>query len=242
MNRTGIVQWLQSRPGDESAFLVLVLLLCGDLAFIVLHTVNGATPLLEMPLLSLERDRGYPEMFQYAKYLWIISVLILVGFRHDSLRYLPWASVFAYFLLDDALQVHERVGQSITADLAVVPMLGLRLRDYGELAVSALAGIVLSVPLVAAYGKGSEQFRRVSRELALLILVLIFFGVVVDMLHVALGRGWALSFVLGIVEDGGEMLSVSVICWYVVMRMSPHHDDGPGVFNRVRTVRARRPT
>ena len=39
-----------------------------------------------------------------------------------------------------------------------------------------------------------------------------FFGVVVDMLHAAMPWG---RCVWGLVEDGGEMLMMSIIVWYV---------------------------
>lgn len=204
---------------DRSASLFLVLLLCGDLAFVVLHFINALIPTLKMSMLSLEMDRGYPEMYQYLKYLWIIIILIFASLKNASLSYFSWASVFTYLLLDDSLRIHERAGSYIAANLSLVPILGLRLQDYGELAVSAAAGIILFLPLVWAYRSGSRMYKKIFQDFALLMFILIFFGVVVDMAHVAIQLGFKVNFVLGTIEDGGEMLSVSFILWYAFLIM-----------------------
>jgi len=163
-------------------------------------------------------------MFQYLKFFWVIIILIFASLKSASWLYTAWVPAFAYFLLDDSLQVHERVGEYIAASLGIAPTLGLRPRDYGELAVSAAAGIVLALPLVWAYSKGSRMFRRTSQDFALLVLIMVFFGVVVDMINVALGFNWTLRFVLGVIEEGGEMLAVSFIVWYAFLMMTRDHE------------------
>ncbi|MBM9605751.1 hypothetical protein [Desulfopila inferna] len=204
---------------ERSASFFLILLLSGDLAFVMLHFINSLTPIYENPLLNLEKDRGYSEVYQYLKFLWIIIILVFISFRNASLRYVLWALVFVYFLLDDALQLHERVGGYIAANLSLVPAFGLRLQDYGELAVSAAAVIIIFLPLAWAFRNGSRVFRKLSQDLALLIMILVFFGIVVDMAQIAINAGWKVSFILGVIEDGGEMLSVSLIVWYAFLVM-----------------------
>ena len=51
----------------------------------------------------------------------------------------------------------------------------------------------------------------------LLILALVFFGVGVDMAHIAIKLGRKVNFIFGVVEDGGEMLVASLILWYVFL-------------------------
>jgi len=227
---------------ERSASLFLALLLCGDLAFVVLHLINGLKPLIEMPLLRLGRDGGYPELYQYLKFLWIIIILILVSLKNASFLYVAWAAVFAYFLVDGSIQIHERVGTYVAANLSRVPTLGLRLQDFGELAVSAAAGIILFVPLVWAYRNGSRMFRKVSQDFALLISLLIFFGVVVDMAHSTVRPGRTVGFVVGVIEEGGEMLSVSFILWYAFLMMVRDRDSGCYLCDCARIVLTRRST
>ena len=202
---------------QRSASLFLTLLICGDLVFVVLHFMNVLIHSLKNNLLSLEVDKGYPEMYQYLKFLWIIIVIIFIALKDASLHYVSWVLIFAYFLLDDSLQVHENVGYYISENLSFAPILGLRLQDFGELAVSCAAGIILLLPLIFAYVKGSNRFRKISQDLTFLIFVLLFFGVVVDMAHIAIQLGDRVHFAIGAIEDGGEMLSVSLILWYIFL-------------------------
>lgn len=223
-----------------SALRFLVLLICGDLAFIALHFINALTPLLNNSRLNLSVDRGYPEIYQYTKYLWIISILIFMSSKERSPHYVPWIFVFGYFLLDDSLQIHERIGAHIAASLNFAPLLGLRLQDYGELAISAAMGMVLLFPLLWAYKNGSRMFRKISHDLALLIAVLVFFGVAVDMVDSAIEFGWPVKFALGVIEDGGEMLAVSLIVWYAFQLAL--HDGVPAfsICDRALSVLTRR--
>jgi hypothetical protein len=204
---------------QRSALLLLVLLLSADTAFIVLHCLNIVVPGLKIPLLSLETDQSYGEFYQYIKWLWIIIILVFVSSKKNSKQYLAWVVVFAYFLLDDALQVHERVGEIIARKLDFMPRLGLQQQDLGELAVSLMVGTLLIIPLSWLYTTGTRVFRKVSQDILLLILVLIFFGVAVDMLHSAMDFGTAIGLLIGLIEDGGEMITVSFILWYVYLML-----------------------
>jgi hypothetical protein len=115
------------------------------------------------------------------------------------------------------MKIHELAGQSIKAHFNFTPHFGLRLQDFGELAITATAGILLFLPLVWAYRKGTQIFRKISLDIGLLVLVLVFFGVVIDMMHQAVHLGYSVYFIIGFVEDGGEMLAVSLILWYIFL-------------------------
>jgi len=204
---------------QRSALMFLLLLLSVDMAFVVLHCLNIVVPGLKIPLLSLETDQSYAEVYQYIKWLWIIIILVFVSSKQAAKHYLAWTVVFAYFLLDDALQVHERAGAFIAGKFMFMPPLGLQQQDLGELLVSAMAGTLLIIPLSWAYKTGPRIFRKVSHDMMLLILVLIFFGVAVDTVHSAINLGTPIGLLIGLIEDGGEMISVSLILWYVFLML-----------------------
>ena len=65
-----------------------------------------------------------------------------------------------------------------------------------------------------AYARGSELYRRITLDLGLLFGLLVFFGVGVDFLHSALTVGKRSDFAVGLIEDGGEMLAMSLLVWY----------------------------
>ena len=132
---------------ERSATIFLVLLLCADLAFFGMHFVAAIKWVLESDLFNIERDRGYPEMYQYIKFFWIIVLLFNLSLKNRSLHYIPWVLLFTYFLLDDSKQIHEQAGYLISEHFNFTPPFGLRLQDYGELAISATAGIFLLPPI-----------------------------------------------------------------------------------------------
>jgi hypothetical protein len=68
------------------------------------------------------------------------------------------------------------------------------------------------------YLRSTHDARNASKDLALLFCVMVFFGVIIDMLHVVALRlvGHYAGIAFGVVEDWGEMLAMSVVCWYVL--------------------------
>ncbi len=204
---------------EQSASLFLILLLCADFAFIGFHTIEVLVPNLNNPLLSLEKDSGYPELYQYIKWFWIIILFIFISTKRRTVNYYVWGIFFTYLLLDDALEIHENVGSLIARNLNFTPPFGLRLQDIGELAVAGTVGVVLCFFVLLAYLYGSKSFKKMSYDILLLILALAFFGVIIDTVHVisylSNRIGWKVSAILAVIEDGGEMFVASFILWYV---------------------------
>lgn len=193
--------------------VLLVLLLCADVAFLLLHVSNRLVPLQNI-LFSLSTEGGYAEVFQYIKEYWIAIVLFAMCWRTREGIYGTWALLFTYLLCDDALAIHERIGQVIEGHWNFVPALGLRARDFGELTVSVVVGSAFLVLITYFYLRCSNNARKVSKDLVLLMGLLIFFGVFVDMVHTAV-RDLPVKG-LSIIEDGGEMIAMSMIASYGV--------------------------
>ncbi len=194
--------------------MFLALLLVGDLVYIAIHLVWTETTLLHSPLAALDVDRGYAEFFQYLKLLWTGLLLTCLCLRTRRWGYLAWALLFLYLLVDDSFSLHENFGRTLADRLALQDAFGLRAIDFGELLVSATAGAVLAVAIGWAYLRGAGEFRRSSRDLLVLLLALVFFGVMVDMVHIALDPVSWIDNALVILEDGGELVVTSFIAWY----------------------------
>lgn len=209
---------LLSNFNVQSATIFLVILLCADFIFFILHSVNSIIPSVYDPLYSLEVDKGYPEMFQYIKWFWIAILMVYLSRKNHSVVYLAWGIVFAYFLLDDALIIHEKVGFYFADNFEFTPPLGLRLNDVGELAASIIAGIFLGSIILMAYLKGNKVFRKMSHDLILLILCLVFFGIIVDLSIYLFNLKGKMMEVMGFIEDAGEMLITSLILWYIFFK------------------------
>lgn len=200
----------------SSVTVVLLCLLAVDLTFILLHFLQ-LTDLISDPLFSLERDRAYPERFQYLKILSIVLLMLLVQKRTGMTGFSAWAFLFSYLLIDDAFQVHELCGAYVATNLGLSPAIGLRAQDFGELIVSMSAAVFFLGLITTPYFRGAGAFRQVSNHLLLFLLALAFFGVLIDLLHVAINLGWKVTFLLGVVEDGGEMVTMTVTAWYALM-------------------------
>lgn len=191
---------------------LLALLLLTDAGLIIAHLIHTFTPFLDPAGYSIEQERGYAEIFQYIKFFWTILLLGMLAFTKREWNFGVWMLFFVYLLGDDASQFHERGGEVITAAMQYQPMWGLRAQDFGELSMSLIVLGVFSIIGIKAYLGANANTRLAVKGYAALLATLAFFGVVVDMLHVIAG-GDAFPL-LGVLEDGGEMLTLSLITWY----------------------------
>jgi hypothetical protein len=202
--------------------ILLVLLLAGDGIFILLAGLSRAY--LKIDLLSLGYDRSYSEFYQYMKFVWIAILLSMIGRGREKLYLLGWVLLFVYFLLDDALQIHETGGTVVAEWLRIDAALNLRAKDFGEIIVSLAAGLLIFVPIAWAWIVGPSWFRALSIDLAVLVGLLVVFGVGVDAVHmmvrplIPIDYFKYVDFLVGVLEDGGEMVAVSLLTWYAYAR------------------------
>lgn len=220
---------------NPAATLLLILLFSGDLVHILLHGLYSLSPVLDNRMMNLTLDLSYAEWYQYIKYFFLTLLFIKLALKKEPFRYLIWAGIFAYLLLDDSMEIHGKVGGYIALNLieGVSPPFGLRLEDLGSLAISAIIGIFMISALGIAYLRGSTRFRIITIDLILLLVLMAFFGVFFDLVHVALKGGHALELTLGIIEDGGEMITASLMLWYAFL-INICKDEEPSIWKVLR--------
>lgn len=205
---------------DKDSTKFLLLLISADILFLILHFMHrvplfrGFFPYFGNTAFSIFMDLGLAESYQYVKELWIIILLILVTIQTSKFVYLTWGPLFLYFFLDDMLKIHEDLGGFIARNFDYPTLLNMRAKDMGEFAVSVFFGLLFLILICAAYYLGDNQVKRDFLRLMILVAALFFFGVVVDMFDIAV-HGVILKQFLGILEDFGEMLVISLLCWYV---------------------------
>ncbi|WP_379677679.1 hypothetical protein [Massilia consociata] len=181
--------------------------------FDLLHKL---TPYLANPLFNIEVDNGFAETYQHLKFVGIVIAFSYLCIKTKSWFFAPWALLFTYFFLDDSLQIHERLGSVIVSGFSFAPPFGLRRQDLGELCVTVTAGLIMLPPLLLAYYFGRPPIKKIFYNLALVLSLLVFFGVGVDMVHVVFVNNPIMSPVLAVIEDGGELLSISLFLWYAL--------------------------
>lgn len=201
---------------NTGSFLLLILLLSVDFIYIILHFIHQRTiPVLRSVLFDLQEDGGYAEVFQYIKYVWIILLFMYILKSTKCFNYISWILLYMYFLCDDVFKLHVVLGESVSKSFHFIAPFNLRLQDIGELVISIAAGFVLAPVLVFAFLRGSQMFKKIFMDIFLLTVAFVFFGVFMDMADSAIKLGWVAEQGLGIIEDGGEMITLSLILWYI---------------------------
>jgi hypothetical protein len=156
-------------------------------------------------------DRSFAEIFNYVQVVGCGLLLYRCHVKSGDLVYLAWALVFTFVVLDDSLMIHERVGKLLNTRLSLPALPGLRSHDTGELIVWAAASALLVPALVLGFRNSRQDAVEFGKVLTLIFALLVFFAVVVDMLHMAaVPRSPSATAILTVVEDGGEMLSVAL--------------------------------
>ena len=108
------------------------------------------------------------------------------------------------------------MGGSFVDLLDIQPAFGLRGQDYGEVGAYAIAGIIFLLSGWLAYRHGSSLARRIGLHLLVGVFALAVFGVGADMAHQLLGSRFPWTETsLVVLEDGGELIVVSAICWFI---------------------------
>jgi hypothetical protein len=204
---------------------LLVLLLITDLIFILLHILNVYTGLLNSSYYLLYRDRGYAEFFQYTKELWIVVLFLFLAIKKKRGIFYVFSLLFTYLLVDDYFEVHERLGRLIAETLNFQGLMGLRAVDLGELLVSGLFGLLFLIALVLFFFLSDINTRRIALYMGIFFVLLAFFGVALDMVGVVVDQR-AIVRLLVILEEGGEMLVMSLITWFVY-RLNYQDDQLP---------------
>ena len=194
--------------------IFLLLLLSADFIFMVMHVYYKLTHDMECSLFCLTTDRGYAEFFQYLKYSWIMILLGYVILSTKTPQYLSWILLFAFFLFNDAFQLHHLFGSAFSRSFAFDPPLDLRRGNVGAFVYFILCGLALMGIIFWTYMRGDENYRKHSIDIGFFVMLVFFFGAVVDIIHVAFSlHGMGLNFF----EEAGEMVIMSLILWYVYM-------------------------
>ena len=170
-------------------------------------------------------DGGFPEIFQYIKYISIITAIIYILYQKKEYNYLSWLLLFTLLFFDDALSFHEQFGGFAAERFNYKPMFGLRAQDLGELTYVALFGPLVLLALVLGYRNGNGKYKKTNLDLVLLFSLFLFFGIVIDMLHVLFEDNRYTKLLMVLLEDGGEMLALSLLSWYfffIVFRSEIH--------------------
>jgi hypothetical protein len=209
----------------DGLLVPLGFLLAADAVFITLHVLHLAEGLyvggiLEPdPHFAIDRERGYPEVFEYIKLYWAAVGAGWLWWRTRQALYGTGAALFLFLVVDNSGALHERAGDWMirTIDFGWgAQVLG---SDIGQMIYWMGVGGVVFVGGWTAYRRAGSPARRQAKQIAWGLAGLVVFGVGVDALHnavvLATDAVWA-DELLTVVEDGSELVLISWICAVVV--------------------------
>lgn len=222
-------------PAYGPTVTLLVMLVAVDFIFIVVHSLHAWSPWLAGGHFSLDSYNGLAAIYQYIKQVWLAGCLALAFVQTRSKVFVGWTLLFAFLLLDDALELHEHFGRVIAAALSFPAILGMRPADLGEITVAAAIGCVALSLVWITFRRGGNEARELSADLMCLLAALALFGVFFDTLHtITYFNAPSVTKFFALIEDGGEMLVVSVITAYSFDLTSNAGRPRLGIWARVR--------
>lgn len=233
---------------DRAVAVTAAVALVGDAVLItasVLHRVvaeDDPLGFLTLGRWNGNRDGTFAELWgglqlvTAACALLLLAVLLRRSSRPSraSTVYIAWAAILATIAADDYFMIHERVGEFLVRTLDLSGVLGLRGQDLGELLVWSIFAAALGALVLGAHLRSPWRARRDSLVFLALTVFLAAFGVVLDMVNIALhdvvGDG-ALTVTTHL-ETGGELVAMTfLLLWSVHVlvrercRADHHHED-----------------
>ncbi|MBE9008759.1 hypothetical protein IQ250_00835, partial [Pseudanabaenaceae cyanobacterium LEGE 13415] len=149
--------------------------------------------------------------------LWLVFSFIALTKLRSDWRYIPLSLLFFYLFLDDLLFVHERGGRLIGSWFNFPARFGLEPEYQGEIVVSTIAASFFAVIIGGSYWLGNQSFRHTCHRIAVLLAGLVVCGIVIDALHTIFAEStFGRIGIFDFLEEGGEMLFMSGLCWYGV--------------------------
>jgi hypothetical protein len=200
---------------------LLLLLLLADLFFIFFHILHLAPdewlPFFSNNAFAITEDLGIAEGFQYIQEYWVFLLLGFLALRKHKRELIGWSLLYGYFLCDDMFGIHERLGDFIAALIGSrfdsLLFAHLEMDDIGEVIGILGIGLLFALLLIPTFLRLKPEARPVFRTLTWLLAGLLFFGIGLDLLD-RLVDSHAIQEMFKLMEDGGEMLVMSVTCWY----------------------------
>lgn len=198
--------------GDNLQYLLILILLI-DIFFIFANWLYSSN-FLSDDSFDITKDLGYAEWFQYLKESAIALILLQIFRKTKVTIFIVWSLFFIYLLLDDSNKIHEIIGNAIASNLIIKGphIFNLRGQDLGELIICTLVGSFFFLLFIRFFYQCRQLIKRINYNLIALVMLLMFCGIFVDMAHSVLPSVSGMTTL----EDGGEMLVMSVICWYAL--------------------------
>lgn len=213
---------------------LLTIFLAADFAFLVIHVAFGVLVLkgavASWPdVFNIAREWGGGEVLNYIKWVLIVGALLALFFIKRHPVFLGLAGFFFVCLLDDSLSLHERGAYWLIQNLDTYRYFGSQQAIAGELIIWAL----LAVPAIASLGTGwvttPAQERRKMIPALVLFGGILFCAIGLDVLHTSLDDRSLEAGLVGILEDGGEMVFLTLLLAFICEKFAEARELRQGI-------------
>ena len=193
----------------------LIILIWATLMF--MHAYVVASDMQDdMRPFMLDIERGVSEHWEAAMLLTASALLVFRSAQRGRYGYLVPAFIVLYMAVDGWTQIHETVGHALWPEH----------KNAGEFSFMATVGASALGALCLVIGRSSVDQKRELTCYAILFVLFGMFGTVVDAIHAILLKIFpALHQSLNLIEDGGELLVISLM---LIWSLGVHRRLGGG--------------
>jgi len=198
------------KPENRLLFSLLVV----DALFIFFHILKYSTGYVSSYLFDIDQNKGYAEIYQSIKELWIVMILFYFALKRRKAIYWAWIIIFSVLLLNDVMIYHENIAGNLSDYLFSAHELRKVREKLGEIVVYAAIGFPLLLFMRAVHSRADQDDKDISGKLTRLFIILMIFVVFVDLVYfgVQLFVDWdVLLYGLVAIEEAGEMIMISII-------------------------------
>ena len=190
---------------------VALILISSAISYAFLNGMIDTRP----DLWNIDREWSVSETLNYLKCL-TMALVFFAAYLRDKQFLLIVMSVTAVFLLaDDSLQLHERLGSNFANTFKLQDEFGLRAYTYGHIVIWGGLGSIILLIIYRGWRTASSDLKKSLYPVFGYFFAIVFCAVGLDTLHELLDLPKIYKGIIGIFEDGGEMLFLTAMLRYV---------------------------
>lgn len=201
-----------------------------DLLFMLLHlfaVTNDTGPFFldfaisseTRDLFFLTRDQSASEYWEYAKSTITAALYLMVYLVSRHLAFAVFALLFIFITLDNGFSIHENTFAFIGEPVA------------GDVLSFLTIGGVFSLALYASWPRRNVLAKQGAKGALSTVAIIAAFAVIIDALKETVGKAIPEIYAeFGLIEDGGELLALSLALSYALALSRICRSKGPQHF------------
>ena len=164
--------------------------------------------------LNIGRDWSAGEVFGYIKWIMLAFAFLTAYVREKAAIFLALFVVTLILLADDSLQIHETFGPFVVESIGLQNVMGVKAYTIGPMVVWGVLGVFVVSFTWMGWRTAPIALRRKLYPVFGFFLAIVFFAVGIDAIHELIDFPKVMKGVMGVFEDGGEMIVMTALLRY----------------------------